>query len=127
MALQNLADVIKGSQLNQPISVQPKNAEGKYVINIGERRWRACKLAGLATVPVMISDKTDRYDQVTENTEREPLTTMEIAEFIARRVEEGDKKVTSPSVWVCAQIQSLSTWRWPQLRRSFRTSAMTRR
>jgi len=92
VTLQNLADVIKGSQLNQPISVQPKNAEGKYVINIGERRWRACKLAGLATGPVMISDKTDRYDQVTENTEREPLTTMEIAEFIARRVEEGDKK-----------------------------------
>ncbi|PAB33125.1 hypothetical protein CC202_09565 [Pseudomonas savastanoi] len=90
--LQKLADVIKGSQLNQPISVQPKNAEGKYVINIGERRWRACKLAGLATVPVMISDKTDPYDQVTENTEREPLTTMEVADFIARQVEKGDKK-----------------------------------
>ncbi|PHN48811.1 ParB/RepB/Spo0J family partition protein [Pseudomonas amygdali] len=90
--LEKLAQVIKESQLNQPITVWPMNDDGKYVISMGERRLRACKLAGLKTVPVIISEKIDVYDQVTENTEREPLTTMEIAEFIRERIEEGDKK-----------------------------------
>lgn len=90
--LEKLAQVIKESQLNQPITVWPKNDDGKYVISMGERRWRSCKLAGLKTIPVIISEKIDAYDQVTENTEREPLTTMEIAEFILERIEEGDKK-----------------------------------
>ncbi|NBB13551.1 ParB/RepB/Spo0J family partition protein [Pseudomonas sp. SLFW] len=90
--LQKLAEVIKASRLNQPVTVRPKNADGKYVIGLGERRWRACKLAGLATLPVRISEQIDCYDQVTENTEQEPLTTMEEARFIAWRVAEGDKK-----------------------------------
>lgn len=90
--LEKLAQVIKESQLNQPITVWPKNDDGKYVISMGERRWRSCKIAGLKTVPIIINEKIDAYDQVTENTEREPLTTMEIAEFILERIEEGDKK-----------------------------------
>ncbi|QKZ07847.1 ParB/RepB/Spo0J family partition protein [Pseudomonas eucalypticola] len=90
--LQKLADVIKASRLNQPVTVRPKNADGKYVIGLGERRWRACKIAGLATLPVRISAQIDYYDQVTENTEQEPLTIMEEARFIAWRVAEGDKK-----------------------------------
>ncbi|MGY2186274.1 ParB/RepB/Spo0J family partition protein [Pseudomonas sp. SDO5591_S426] len=90
--LQKLAEVIKASRLNQPVTVRPKNADGKYVIGLGERRWRACKLAGLATIPVRISEQIDCYDQVTENTEQEPLTVMEEARFIAWRVKEGDKK-----------------------------------
>ncbi|MGK9419971.1 ParB/RepB/Spo0J family partition protein [Pseudomonas cedrina] len=90
--LERLAHVIEESQLNQPITVKPINADGKYIISMGERRWRACKLAGKKTIPIIVSDKTDSYDQVTENTEREPLTTMEIAEFIIERIAEGDKK-----------------------------------
>lgn len=90
--LQKLADVIKASRLNQPVTVRPKNADGKYVIGLGERRWRACKIAGLTTLRIQISDEIDYYDQVTENTEQEPLTTMEQARFIAWRVSEGDKK-----------------------------------
>ncbi len=90
--LQKLADVIKASRLNQPVTVRPMNSDGKYVIGLGERRWRACKIAGLTMLRVQISDEIDYYDQVTENTEQEPLTTMEQARFIAWRVLEGDKK-----------------------------------
>ncbi|WP_122564125.1 ParB/RepB/Spo0J family partition protein [Pseudomonas viridiflava] len=90
--LQNLADLIKASQLNQPVTVKPKNADGKYVICLGERRWRANQLAGKETIPILISEHTDAYDQVTENTAREPLTPMEIADFIVERLGEGHTK-----------------------------------
>ncbi|MBA6145283.1 MULTISPECIES: ParB/RepB/Spo0J family partition protein [Pseudomonas] len=90
--LEKLAKTIKASRLNQPVTVRPKNADGKYVIVMGERRWRACTLAGLETIPVIFGDKADGYDQVTENTEQEPLTTMELARFIAEKIQEGDKR-----------------------------------
>lgn len=90
--IEKLAKTIKASRLNQPVTVRPKNADGKYVIVMGERRWRACTLAGLEMMPVIFGDKADGYDQVTENTEQEPLTTMELARFIAEKVDEGDKR-----------------------------------
>ncbi|MFV1943568.1 ParB/RepB/Spo0J family partition protein [Pseudomonas luteola] len=91
-ALDELAASIKASKVNQPISVKSKNKDGKYVLNFGERRWRASKIAGKKTIPAFIDDQVDEYGQVTENLQRNDLTPLEIAQFIAGRLQAGDKK-----------------------------------
>ena len=49
--LDELAASIKERGVLEPIVVRPLN--GKYQIVMGERRFRACKIAGLATVPAL--------------------------------------------------------------------------
>src|SRR6266480_1293327 len=51
-ALNELAESIKASGLAQPIVVRP-GAEGRFILVLGERRCRASKLAGNATVPAI--------------------------------------------------------------------------
>ena len=51
-ALDALADSIKKEGLLQPILVRPR--DGKYQIIAGERRYHACKQAGLSEIPVRI-------------------------------------------------------------------------
>ena len=58
-ALSELADSISEHGLIQPIVVKP-NLGGTYTIIAGERRWRACRLAGLDRVPVIIKDVDGR-------------------------------------------------------------------
>ena len=53
--LRELADSILEHGLAQPISVR-SNGAGRYQIIAGERRWRAHKLAGIATIPAIIRD-----------------------------------------------------------------------
>ena len=53
--LGELAESIKKQGLIQPIVVR-KQAAGGFEIVVGERRWRAAKLAGLETVPVVIKN-----------------------------------------------------------------------
>ncbi|RRW40502.1 ParB/RepB/Spo0J family partition protein [Pseudomonas luteola] len=91
-ALDELAASIKASKVNQPISVKSKNKDGKYVLNFGERRLRASIIAGKKTIPAFIDDHVDEYGQVTENLQRNDLTPLEIAQFIAGRLQAGDKK-----------------------------------
>lgn len=50
--LKELADSIVQHGLIQPIVVHP--AGDRYILHDGERRWRACKLAGLAEIPAYI-------------------------------------------------------------------------
>src|SRR3990167_1401181 len=52
-ALNELAESIKEHGLLQPIIVTPKG-QGTYQIVAGERRWRATKIAGLETIPVIV-------------------------------------------------------------------------
>ena len=54
-SLSELAESISAHGLIQPIVVKP-NANGRYSIIAGERRWRACRIAGLYEVPVIIKD-----------------------------------------------------------------------
>ncbi len=51
-AIEELADSIKQYGVIQPLIVQKKDKY--YEIIAGERRWRACKKAGLKEVPVII-------------------------------------------------------------------------
>lgn len=80
-ALSELADSIEKHGLIQPIVVRP-NSGGTYSIIAGERRWRACRMAGLNEVPVIIKEVDDReYMELAliENLQREDLNAVEEA------------------------------------------------
>ena len=80
-ALAELADSIAKHGLLQPIIVRPLTG-GTYQIVAGERRWRACRMAGLKEVPVIIKEMDDRaYMEVAlvENLQREDLNAVEEA------------------------------------------------
>jgi len=89
--LQELADDIKERGVKNPISVKPVNSDGYYIINAGARRRRAAILAGLKQIPGFIDHDFTDYDQVNENEQRENLTPMEMALFIGKRLDSGDK------------------------------------
>jgi len=74
----------------QPIIVN-KEVSGKYQIVAGERRFRACKIAGLREVPVIIKDLNDKEIleiALIENVQRQELTAIEEAEGFQQLVEE---------------------------------------
>ena len=80
-AIMTLADSIRQHGLLQPILVRPME-NGTYQIVAGERRWRACRTAGLDEVPVYIRDLTDRETMqvaLIENLQRENLNPVEEA------------------------------------------------
>ena len=80
-ALNELADSIAKHGLIQPIVVKP-TLDGSYMIIAGGRRWRACRIAGLSEVPVMIKDTDDRAVMelaLIENLQREDLNAVEEA------------------------------------------------
>lgn len=81
-ALSELADSIEKHGLIQPIVVRPTSS-GVYQIVAGERRWRACRMAGLNEVPVVIKELDDQnYYEVAliENLQREDLNAVEEAQ-----------------------------------------------
>lgn len=87
--LQELSDSIKNKGLLEPIIVQ--NFEDHYEIIAGERRWRACKLAGLKEIPVIIKNYEDRERveiSLIENIQRENLNPIEEANAYKRLIEE---------------------------------------
>ena len=80
-ALSELADSISRHGLIQPIVVRPLT-NGTYSIVAGERRWRACRMAGLSSVPVIIRELDDKeYMEIAliENLQREDLNAVEEA------------------------------------------------
>ena len=80
-SLSELADSISKHGLIQPIVVRP-TIDGRYMIIAGERRWRACRIAGLDKVPVMIKDTDDKTLMelaLIENLQREDLNAVEEA------------------------------------------------
>lgn len=84
--LETLAASIKSVGLLQPIVVRMIEAPAgrpQFEIVAGECRWRATKLAGKTTIPVMVKDLTDleaREMMVMENTHRNDLHPLEEAE-----------------------------------------------
>ncbi|MGN1320353.1 MAG: ParB/RepB/Spo0J family partition protein [Acutalibacteraceae bacterium] len=81
-ALAELADSIAKHGLIQPIVVRPTSS-GSYQIVAGERRWRACRMAELTEVPVIIKELDDqKYFEIAliENLQREDLNAVEEAQ-----------------------------------------------
>jgi ParB family chromosome partitioning protein len=83
--LQELSESIKHHGIVQPIIVT--NKDGVYRIVAGERRWRAARIAGLAEVPVIIKDLSNKEVMevaLIENIQREDLNVVEEAEAYER-------------------------------------------
>lgn len=78
--IQELSVSIQQNGLLQPIVVRPYR--GKYQIVVGERRYRACKLAGLDEVPCMVQEYNEDQTAtaaLVENIQRENLSPIEEA------------------------------------------------
>ena len=85
-----LADSIKAQGLIQPVVVRPRLAGG-YELIAGERRWRAAREAGLATVPAVVREADDRDSLLlglVENVAREDLSPVEEARAYALLLDE---------------------------------------
>lgn len=81
-ALEELASSIKIQGIVQPIIVKAHAQAGQYEIIAGERRWRAAKLAGLQTVPVVVRQADNQATlamALIENMQREDLNPIEEA------------------------------------------------
>ena len=79
-ALEELAESIKEYGLIQPIIVTEK--DGYYSIIAGERRWRACKLAGLEEIPAIVREDDEKKNNeiaLIENIQRKDLNPIEEA------------------------------------------------
>ncbi len=93
-ALYELAESIKAQGIMQPILVRRVTQgehTGKYEIIAGERRYRAAKLAGLDSVPVLVRDVPDEAAaamSLIENIQREDLNPLEEAHGLQRLVKE---------------------------------------
>jgi len=80
-SLQELATSIKEKGLLQPLLVRPLS-EDKYEIIAGERRWRACQLANIQTVLVIVKSVGDQELlelALIENIQREDISPLECA------------------------------------------------
>jgi len=89
-ALAELAASIKEVGILQPIVVR-RAGDGAYELVAGERRLRAARLAGLATVPVVLRDSGDSEllrEALIENIHREDLNPIELAEAFRQLLEE---------------------------------------
>ena len=93
-ALYELAESIKVQGIMQPILVRRLKSganSGKYEIIAGERRFRAARLAGLDSVPVLMRDVPDESAAamaLIENIQREDLNPLEEAQGLQRLVKE---------------------------------------
>ena len=93
-ALYELAESIRAQGIMQPILVRRLGTgpnDGKYEIIAGERRFRAARLAGLDSVPVLVRNVPDEAAaamSLIENIQREDLNPLEEAQGLQRLVKE---------------------------------------
>jgi ParB family transcriptional regulator, chromosome partitioning protein len=89
-AIAELAESIKAQGVIQPILARPLG-DGHFEIIAGERRWRAAKMAGLDSVPVLVREVRDDMAlamALIENIQREDLNPIEEATGIQRLIDE---------------------------------------
>jgi ParB family chromosome partitioning protein len=88
-SLDELADSISSLGLLEPIVVRPKN--GRYQVIAGERRVKACYLAGMHKIPAVVREVTDEQAAemtVIENLQREDINPMDQARGFRRLISE---------------------------------------
>lgn len=107
--LQQLTASIKEHGVIQPITVRQPTTNGPYTIVCGERRYRASKLAGQATVPAIVNNNIKDQDlfavQIIENLQRQDLSLAETAKGVHRlrqkfSLEETAEKLGRSTSWV---------------------------
>ena len=89
-SLEELAESIRNLGLIQPVTVR-RTAGGRYQIISGERRVRACNIAGMDTIPAYVRDADDESMlelAIVENIQREDLDPVEIALSYERLMQE---------------------------------------
>jgi ParB family chromosome partitioning protein len=89
-SLQALAGSLGERGVLQPVLVRPR-AGGTYELIVGERRWRAARMAGLETIPAMVRPREDAEAlelALIENMAREDLSPIEQARACAALVDE---------------------------------------
>lgn len=88
--IQTLADSIREHGLIQPITVRTI-VDGRYQIVAGERRWRACKMAGVSEIPIIVrelSDEDTAKIALIENVQRADLNPIEEAAAYKQLIEQ---------------------------------------
>lgn len=97
-AIQELAASIKELGLIEPIVVTRRtDGEKTFMIIAGERRWRACHLAGLSDVPIRIMEADDTQIAemaLAENIQREDLKPLEEANAYQSMIDNGHTVTT---------------------------------
>jgi ParB family transcriptional regulator, chromosome partitioning protein len=89
-AISELADSVRTQGLVQPVLVRPTDP-GHWELIAGERRWRAARSAGLATIPALVRESDDRDSlllALVENVAREDLSPIEEARAYAVLLDE---------------------------------------
>jgi ParB family transcriptional regulator, chromosome partitioning protein len=88
--INGLAESVRAQGVMQPVVVRPAEGGG-YELIAGERRWRAARAAGLATIPALVRESDDRESLVlalVENVAREDLSPIEEARGYAVLLDE---------------------------------------
>src|SRR5487761_1191616 len=127
--LEELATSIREIGLVQPVILRQNG--GKYELIAGERRWRACKLAELETIPAIIKDITEKevlLESFIENIQREDLTTIERENAIAslwhlkkdgtytkQRELDGNKGAAQSKEERIKSLNTLAVWEYPSV------------
>ena len=89
--LEELAESIHVHGIMQPLIVTHRDEQGKYILIAGERRWRAARLAGLATVPAIVKHAVPQAMlelALVENVVRADLSPLEEAVAYKQLMEE---------------------------------------
>ena len=89
-ALEELAASVREHGVLQPVLIRP-HGTNQYQLVAGERRWRAARLAGLASIPALIEDLDDDTAleiSIIENLQREDLSPLEEASMYDRMIKE---------------------------------------
>lgn len=92
-SLLQLAESIKLDGILEPLLARPHpDKRGKYDLRAGERRWRASKLAGLKSVPVIVRPMTDQQAMritFSENDNQAPLHPLEQSRAVKTMLDKG--------------------------------------
>lgn len=95
--IEELAATMKVEGQQSPVIVYPRNENGKFVIQKGERRWRALKVAGIQTIDILVNEKVqskldETAGELIENIQRDDLAPLEIAHALQAFIDEGWKQ-----------------------------------
>ncbi|PKO65227.1 MAG: chromosome partitioning protein ParB [Betaproteobacteria bacterium HGW-Betaproteobacteria-16] len=89
-SLNELAETIRERGVRQPVSVRTHPTKpGRWMLNFGARRLRACRRVGLSEVPAFVDQTANSVDQFIENEQRKGLSPLEIALFVQRSLNKG--------------------------------------
>ncbi|TGM08403.1 ParB/RepB/Spo0J family partition protein [Leptospira barantonii] len=108
-SLRELSETIKAHGVIQPIVV--KQLDSGYEIIAGERRYRACKLAGFVKIPAVVKNVSENQSMemaIIENIQREDLNPIEEALAYKTLSEKLNLKITDISTRVGKNRSTIS-------------------